>query len=157
MSGRSHNANCGETPTCPAVVGPASTNDAAHIAVSAVHNVDYLMTWNCAHLANAMIIKTVEKVCADNGFICPVICTPEELMEQEISFAYGNAHYENKRITLELVARALPASDSEGTAEVKSALKDSGDSSRSMARMKPKTRRLKSGLRPIARRTAVST
>lgn len=34
----------------------------------------------------------------------------EELAEQEISFAYGNAHFENERITREMVARALPAS-----------------------------------------------
>ncbi len=32
----------------------------------------------------------------------------EELMEQEIGFAYGNAHYENERITREMVAQSLP-------------------------------------------------
>ncbi len=58
-----------------------AARDAAHIAVSAVHGMDYLMTWNCAHLANAMIIKRVESVCIQNGFSCPVICTPQELME----------------------------------------------------------------------------
>jgi hypothetical protein len=36
--------------------------------------------------------------------------SPEELTEQEIGFAYGNAHFENDRITREMVARALPAS-----------------------------------------------
>ena len=37
--------------------------------------------------------------------------SPEELTEQEIGFAYGNAHFENDRITREMVARALPAPD----------------------------------------------
>jgi hypothetical protein len=37
--------------------------------------------------------------------------TPEELTRQEIGFAHGNAHYENARITIELVKRSLPASD----------------------------------------------
>ena len=58
-----------------------AARDASHIAISAVHGIDYLMTWNCAHIANATIIKTVQRVCAQNGFSCPVICTPEELLE----------------------------------------------------------------------------
>ncbi len=63
------------------VIPEKAARDAAHIAVSAVHCIDYLMTWNCAHIANAMIIKTVQSICVQNGFSCPVICTPEELME----------------------------------------------------------------------------
>jgi hypothetical protein len=63
------------------VIPEKAARDAAHIAVSAVHGIDYLMTWNCAHIANAMIVKTVQAICAQNGFSCPVICTPEELME----------------------------------------------------------------------------
>ena len=54
--------------------------DAAHIAVAAVHGMDYLLTWNCAHIANAEISRGVRRVCEANGFTCPVICTPEELM-----------------------------------------------------------------------------
>ncbi|HEY3965934.1 MAG TPA: type II toxin-antitoxin system VapC family toxin [Planctomycetaceae bacterium] len=63
------------------IIPQKAARDAAHIAVSAVHGVDYLMTWNCAHIANAMIAKTVQTICLQNGFSCPVICTPEELME----------------------------------------------------------------------------
>ena len=63
------------------VIPAKAARDAAHIAISAVHGIDYLITWNCAHIANAMIIKTVQKICAQNGFSCPVICTPQELME----------------------------------------------------------------------------
>lgn len=63
------------------VIPNKAARDAAHIAISAVHRMDYLMTWNCAHIANAMIIKTVQAICVQKGFSCPVICTPEELME----------------------------------------------------------------------------
>ncbi len=56
--------------------------DALHIAVSAVNGVDYLLTWNCKHLANAALRHKLE-ICVENaGYACPVICTPEELMEE---------------------------------------------------------------------------
>ena len=54
--------------------------DAAHIAVATVHAMDYLLTWNCNHLANAELIPLVRNVCLSHGFECPQICTPEELM-----------------------------------------------------------------------------
>lgn len=54
--------------------------DAAHIAIAAVHGMDFLVTWNCVHLANAVIAKAVAKICRQYGCECPVICTPEELL-----------------------------------------------------------------------------
>jgi hypothetical protein len=57
-----------------------AVRDAAHIAVAAINDVDYLLTWNCRHLANAQIIRGVSAVCAAHGYCMPVICTPEELM-----------------------------------------------------------------------------
>ena len=62
------------------VIPRRAVTDAAHIAVATVHRIDFLMTWNCVHLANAVIIKEVAKVCRRNGFECPAICTPEELL-----------------------------------------------------------------------------
>jgi hypothetical protein len=56
-------------------------NDALHIAIAAVHRVPYLLTWNCRHMANAIMRPLIESVCARNGFKTPIICTPEELME----------------------------------------------------------------------------
>ncbi len=56
-------------------------NDALHIAVAAVHQVPFLVTWNCRHLANAVLRKRIEALCAEQGFAAPVICTPEELLE----------------------------------------------------------------------------
>lgn len=55
--------------------------DAYHIAVAAVHGVDYLLTWNCTHIANAAIRLDIEAVCRNHGFEPPVICTPQELTE----------------------------------------------------------------------------
>ncbi len=55
-------------------------NDALHIAVSAVHGVDYLLTWNCRHLDNAETKPLVRNVCAMHEHRSPEICTPQELM-----------------------------------------------------------------------------
>ncbi len=54
--------------------------DALHIAVATVHGMDYLLTWNCKHIANAEMRIKVAAVCRDSGFEPPVICTPEELL-----------------------------------------------------------------------------
>lgn len=58
-----------------------SAADALHIAIAAVNGVDYLLTWNCKHLANAVHRNAIESLVEEAGFACPVICTPEELME----------------------------------------------------------------------------
>jgi len=55
--------------------------DAFHIAVAAVNGRDYLLTWNCKHIANAVIRPKVEAVCRAHGLEPPTICTPQELME----------------------------------------------------------------------------
>ena len=55
--------------------------DAVHIAVAAVNGVDYLVTWNCKHIANPALRGTIEAVCRAAGYDPPVICTPPELIE----------------------------------------------------------------------------
>jgi hypothetical protein len=55
--------------------------DATHIAIATVHGVDYLLTWNCAHIANATMRTRIEGICRTVGYEPPVLCTPEELME----------------------------------------------------------------------------
>jgi len=62
------------------IIPKKAATDAAHIAVASVHGMDYLMTWNCAHIANAAIFNTVKSICLKEGFSFPIICTPEELM-----------------------------------------------------------------------------
>ena len=54
--------------------------DAAHIAVASVHGMDFLLTWNCRHIANATIVEKLRAVCIREGYAAPVICTPHELM-----------------------------------------------------------------------------
>jgi hypothetical protein len=58
-----------------------AANDALHIAVTATKSVPFLLTWNCRHLANAVMRPVIEKVCSAKGFKAPIICTPEELLE----------------------------------------------------------------------------
>ena len=56
--------------------------DALHIALCAINGIDFLLTWNCKHLANAMLRHKIETVVEAQGYQCPVICTPAELMEE---------------------------------------------------------------------------
>ncbi len=58
---------------------PKAVSDALHIATAAVHGMRYLLTWNCTHIANAMLRPRIEEVCRAAGFEPPLICTPEEL------------------------------------------------------------------------------
>jgi hypothetical protein len=55
--------------------------DAIHIAVAVVMGMDYVLTWNCTHIANAAMRPRIEEACRKLGYEPPVICTPEELME----------------------------------------------------------------------------
>ena len=56
--------------------------DAVHIAVSAIHAIPYLATWNFAHLANPRTIPKIQQVCHNAGFATPRIDTPEAIMEE---------------------------------------------------------------------------
>ena len=55
--------------------------DAFHVAVAAIHGVDFLLTWNCRHIANAIKRPEIERVCRNMDYEPPVICTPIELLE----------------------------------------------------------------------------
>ena len=56
--------------------------DAVHIATAAVHVMDYLLTWNCKHIANAAMRNKIEAVIRSEGCRPPILCTPEELLEE---------------------------------------------------------------------------
>ena len=60
---------------------PNAYEDALHIAIAATTGMDYLLTWNCKHIANAVIIPRVNRVIRSAGFEPPFIYTPQELME----------------------------------------------------------------------------
>lgn len=57
--------------------------DALHIAITAVHGIHYLLTWNCKHIANARMRNQIESMCRVAGYEPPVLCTPEELGDEE--------------------------------------------------------------------------
>ncbi|MCI5144782.1 MAG: DNA-binding protein, partial [Candidatus Electrothrix sp. AR3] len=61
----------------------AAEADALHVAVAAVHSIDYLLTWNCRHIDNAANKPIIQKICAATGYVCPEICTPMELMPED--------------------------------------------------------------------------
>ena len=61
----------------------SSYEDAVHIAAATVGKMDYLLTWNCKHIANAVTMPKIFKVCNDSGYQCPIICTPEQLGKEE--------------------------------------------------------------------------
>ncbi len=56
--------------------------DAAHISLAAIHGLEYLVTWNFKHIANAMTRSAIESICRDAGYEPPIICTPDELTEE---------------------------------------------------------------------------
>ena len=57
--------------------------DAAHVAVAAVTGMDYLLTWNCKHIANATTREGIANLIRGLGYNPPVLCTPEELMGED--------------------------------------------------------------------------
>ena len=57
-----------------------AAEDAIHVAVATVHEMDFLLTWNCRHIANAEIARKAAKICGAMGYGVPRTCTPEELM-----------------------------------------------------------------------------
>ena len=59
---------------------PRAAADAVHIALAVVNGIDYLLTWNCTHIANAANRPLIEIACESLGYGVPVICTPEELL-----------------------------------------------------------------------------
>lgn len=59
-----------------------AAEDALHIAVAVVNGMDYMITWNCKHIANAAMRSKIEQLCRTDGYAPSVICTPEELLEE---------------------------------------------------------------------------
>jgi hypothetical protein len=58
--------------------------DALHLAVSAVHGMDYLLTWNCRHIANETLIPRFGAIIMSRGYQSPVICSPLQLLDGDL-------------------------------------------------------------------------
>ncbi len=63
----------------PSVAG----RDAFHIAAAGVHRMDFLLTWNCKHIANPYIADRLHACFSDAGVHLPVICTPEQFFTDD--------------------------------------------------------------------------
>jgi hypothetical protein len=59
-----------------------AATDASHIAVAAIESVDYLLTWNCRHIANPRIYPAIVRICRERGLKPPVLCTPDDLLRR---------------------------------------------------------------------------
>jgi hypothetical protein len=56
--------------------------DAYHLAISVIHGMDFVLSWNFRHMANAFVRRKLEIINADIGIQTPIICTPEELFKE---------------------------------------------------------------------------
>lgn len=63
-----------------AIIPANAIEDALHIAISTLHRVDFLLTWNCRHIANPVIQEKIAVHLEQLGLFLPIICTPEELL-----------------------------------------------------------------------------
>lgn len=62
------------------ILPPKAEVDALHIAAVAWHRINYLLTWNCKHIANAKILPRIHELLAELNLPVSIICTPEEML-----------------------------------------------------------------------------
>jgi predicted nucleic acid-binding protein len=65
------------------IVPTKAAEDALHIAIATIYNVDYLLTWNCRHIANPELQRNIAAFLEKKGLFLPFICTPEELLGED--------------------------------------------------------------------------
>jgi predicted nucleic acid-binding protein len=65
------------------IVPAKAAEDALHIAIATINRVDYLLTWNCKHIANPEIQRNIARHLEKAGLFLPFICTPEELLGED--------------------------------------------------------------------------
>lgn len=65
------------------IVPAKAAEDALHVAIATVHGLDFLLTWNCRHIANPVIQVRIAAYLGSIGWLLPFICTPEELLGEE--------------------------------------------------------------------------
>lgn len=65
------------------IIPAKAAEDGLHIAIAIIHSVDYLLTWNCKHIANPEIQRKIMDYLSNQGRFLPFICTPEELLGED--------------------------------------------------------------------------
>jgi len=63
----------------------SAAQDAFHIAIAAVHRMEFLLTWNCRHIANEVLIPRLGSIIKAHGYVNPVLCTPLQLLDWRLS------------------------------------------------------------------------
>lgn len=71
--------NIAETLIAKRAIPEGKEEDALHIGIAAAQGADYLLTWNFKHINNAETKAKIVKVIESFGYVCPQICSPEEL------------------------------------------------------------------------------
>jgi hypothetical protein len=61
---------------------PKAALDASHIGIAVVSGMDFLLTWNCSHIANASLRSRIDDICREMGYSPITICTPIELLKR---------------------------------------------------------------------------
>ncbi len=65
------------------LIDEKAATDALHLGVATAHRMDFLLTWNCRHLANARVLTEIGRFLRTMAYELPFVCTPEELMGGE--------------------------------------------------------------------------
>ncbi|AFZ51870.1 type II toxin-antitoxin system VapC family toxin [Dactylococcopsis salina] len=60
--------------------------DSLHMALATIYGLNYLLTWNCKHMANAQLQRKLSEISWKLGYVLPVICTPYELIGYNSEF-----------------------------------------------------------------------
>jgi len=61
-------------------VSRGAAADALHLAIATLNEMEYLLTWNCRHIASGLVKRRLAEINSGGGFLSPTICTPEELL-----------------------------------------------------------------------------
>ena len=70
---------------CSGILPATSIRDASHLAAAGVHGMDFLLTWNCKHIANPFIADRLQSCFSEMGVHLPIICTPEQFISDDDS------------------------------------------------------------------------
>jgi hypothetical protein len=65
------------------ILPAAAGRDAFHLAAAGVHGMNFLLTWNCKHIANPFIADRLQSCFSRMGVYFPVICTPEQFLADD--------------------------------------------------------------------------
>jgi len=65
------------------ILPATAIRDASHLAAAGVHGMNFLLTWNCKHIANPFIADRLQSCFSSVGVYLPIICTPEQFFTDD--------------------------------------------------------------------------